>query len=144
MRPHRTKNKGDLGLLHAQVDLAEKGFGLLAPLTEHEAFDLVAYRGRTFYRIQVKYRAAVDGTIQIPFKTCWADRNGTHTLLMDKDVVDVVCVYCPDTGKCYYLDPRRFRTTVQLRIAPTRNGQTKRVFNADDFTQFPWPLSSAG
>ena len=55
MRIHRTKTKGDLGVLHAQLDLAEKGFGVLAPLTEHEAFDLVAYRGNRFLRIAVIY-----------------------------------------------------------------------------------------
>ncbi len=58
MRLHDTKNKGDLGILHAQLDLAKKGFGILTPLTEHEAFDLVAYKDQRFYRVQVKYRAA--------------------------------------------------------------------------------------
>jgi hypothetical protein len=99
MRPHRTKNKGDLGVLHAQLDLAEKGFGVLAPLTEHEAFDLVAYRENRFLRVQVKYRAAVHGRIEIRFTTCWADRNGTHTTPIDRSVVDVICVFCPDTRR---------------------------------------------
>jgi hypothetical protein len=137
MRRHHTKNKGDLGVLHAQVDLVEKGFGLLAPLTEHEAFDLVAYRGHEFYRIQVKYRAAVNGVIHIPFKTCWADRNGTHTVPMDKSVVDVVCIFCPDTRRCYYVDPTMFGRNASLRLSPTRNGQTRRVYQADEFTSFP-------
>lgn len=44
MRVHRTKNKGDLGVLAAQLDLARRGFDLLLPLTEHQAFDLVAYK----------------------------------------------------------------------------------------------------
>jgi hypothetical protein len=137
VRLHHTKTKGDLGLLHAQLDLAEKGYGVLVPLTEHESFDLVAYRGRAFRRIQVKYRAAVDGAIELRFVSSWADRNGTHTLKMDKSQVDVVCVYCPDTRACYYVDPRRFRQAVKLRIAPARNGQSKRVLWADDFRELP-------
>ena len=144
MRRHHTKNKGDLGLLHAQLDLAQKGYGVLVPLTEHETFDLVAYRGGEFLRVQVKYRAAVNGVITVPFRSSWADRNGVHTVPMDKDSVDVVCVYCPDTTRCYYIDPRRHRSAVLLRIAPTKNGQSKRVLMADEFLEVPRPLSSAG
>jgi hypothetical protein len=137
MRRHHTKNKGDLGVLHAQLDLAEKGYRILMPLTEHEAFDLVAYRDDRFYRVQVKYRAAVNGCIYVPFKSSWADRHGVHTLKMDKSSVDVVCVYCPDTRRCYYIDPRRFPGSVSLRLAPARNGQSKRVFYAEQFTEIP-------
>src|SRR5689334_6774220 len=125
MRRHHTKNKGDLGVFHAKVDLVEKGYGVLMPLTEHEAFDLVAYRDGQFWRIQVKYRAAVKGAIYLPFRSCWADRHGVHTVHMDKDSVDLVCIYCPDTRRCYYIDPRRHGGSVHLRISPTRNGQSK-------------------
>jgi hypothetical protein len=137
MRLHHTKNKGDLGVFAAKLDLTEKGFRLLLPLTEHEAFDLVAYRGDKFYRVQVKYRAAVNGVISVPFSSSWADRHGVHKLPMDKASVDVVCLYCPDTRRCYYIDPRRHGNTVQLRLVPTRNNQSKRVLLADDFTEFP-------
>jgi hypothetical protein len=143
VRQHHTKNKGDVGVLRAQADLAEKGFGVLLPLTEHEAFDLVAYKGGTFRRIQVKYRSAVDGAVEIRFRTSWADRNGTHTSPMNKGDVDLVCVYCPETSRCYYLDPRRFRGGVKLRVEPARNNQSKGVYPADDFLEIPWPLSSA-
>src|SRR5690606_36367988 len=74
MRYHHTKNKGDLGLVKAMADLAAKGWSILMPLTEHEAFDLVAYRDGRFLRVQVKYRAAAKGAIVFPITTCWADR----------------------------------------------------------------------
>jgi hypothetical protein len=61
MRYHHTKNKGDLGLVQAMADLTAKGWAILVPLTEHEAFDLVAYRDGRFLRVQVKYRSAVKG-----------------------------------------------------------------------------------
>lgn len=73
MRAHHTKNEGDPGILHAQLDLARKGYGILTA----------------------------------PFKTCWADRNGVHTQRIDKTAVDLYCIYCPDTDRCYYVDPRR-------------------------------------
>ena len=142
MRSHWTKTKGDVGVLHAQIDLAERGYGILWPLSEHEPFDLVAYRGRDFCRIQVRYRAAVRGRIQVRFRSSWADKHGSHTLAMEKEDVDVVCVFCPDTRRCYYIDPRKFSLGVTLRLAPARNNQTKGVLPAEDFTNFRWPLSS--
>jgi len=77
MRYHHTKNKGDLGVLHAQLDLARRGYGVLLPLTEHETFDLVAYKDHRFLRVQVKYRAAVNGVIQIPLSSVWRTARGT-------------------------------------------------------------------
>jgi hypothetical protein len=136
MRKHHTKNKGDLGVLHAQLDLAQRGFTVLLPLTEHEAFDLVAYRDGRFLRIQVKYRAAVDNCIMVLFSTCWADRHGTHTTPIDKEAVDLMCIYCPDTNKCYYIEPKRHhRTGIRLRLVGTRNNQKKHVHDAEQFTK---------
>jgi hypothetical protein len=106
-------------------------------MTEHAPFDLVAHNDGRFWRIQVKYRTAVDGVIKLPFRSCWADRHGVHTIVMDKDSVDLVCIYCPDTRRCYYIDPRRHRKNVQLRLRPTKNGQSKGVLFADDFVEFP-------
>jgi hypothetical protein len=137
MRPHHTKNKGDLGILHALLDLAKKGFGVLAPMTEHEAFDLVAYKDDRFLRVQVKFRAAVRGVILAPFTTCWADRHGVHSRVVDKAAVDVFCIYCPDTDRCYYVDPRQFGRMVVLRIAPPRSSQKKRLHWASDYLEIP-------
>lgn len=138
MRYHHTKTKGDLGLVKAMADLAAKGWSILMPLTEHEAFDLVAYQDGRFLRVQVKYRAAVNGAIVFPMTTCWADRHGTHTTPIDRTAIDVLCAYCPDTDACYYLDPVLVATNqVSLRIERPRNNQQKRIFWASDFTEIP-------
>jgi hypothetical protein len=144
VRLHDTKTKGDVALLHAQVDLAEKGFGVLLPMTEHEPFDLVAYSGKTFVRIQVKYRRAVKGRLDVRFATCWADRHGTHKARIDKEGVDLFCIYCPDTRCCYYVDPKKFRESITLRVVAARNNQQRGIRDAEEFRNVPWPLSSAG
>ena len=137
MRVHHTKNKGDLGVLHAQLDLARRGFTVLLPLTEHAAFDLVAYRDGRFLRVQVKYRSAKNGLISFPLSTCWADRNGVHTVPVDRDAIDLFCAYCPDTDRCYYIDARTCLPHVQLRITPPRNAQKKGIRWAKDFEHIP-------
>ena len=91
---HHTKQKGDLGVLKAQLDLFEQGFVILNPMTEHAAFDLVAYKDRKFLRIQVKYKS-VDktGSITVHFRSCWVDKNGTHMQPVDKGEIDIYCIY---------------------------------------------------
>ena len=135
---HHTKEKGDLGVLKAQVDLCEQGFTILNPMTEHAPFDLVAYKDGVFRRIQIKYRTLDQaGKLDIKFSTCWADRHGTHTAPVDKNEVDVFCVYCPDTDECYYLDPKEFRAHASLRVGAPKNSQRKHVRFATDYRRVP-------
>ena len=135
---HHTKEKGDLGVLKAQVDMFEQGFSILMPLTEHAPFDLVAYKDGDFHRVQVKYRK-VDryGKLEIKFSTCWTDKAGTHTVPVNKDEVDLYCVYCPDTDECYYLSPDEFSSNVSLRVNTPKNNQSKNVRFASDFRRVP-------
>ena len=67
----------------------------------------------------------------------WADRHGTHSVLIDKDSIDLLCVYCPDTRACYYVDPHTVNRTVCLRVFEARNQQQKRIRWAKDFTEIP-------
>lgn len=144
MRAHHTKDKGDLGVAKVFADLVEKGFGLLFPATEHAPFDLVAYdeAGR-FIRVQVKYRAARGGVIQLAFNSTWSDRHGVHKRPMDKASVDVVAIYCPDVDACFYVDPSLFGGAITLRLEPTKNCQQIGVSYADSFRELPGPRGAA-
>ncbi len=138
MRPHHTKDKGDIGVAHAIADLADHGFVVLSALCEHAPFDLVGYRDGMFLRVSVKYRALSSrGTIDVRFYSTYSDSNGTHSRPTDKDEVDVVCIYCPDTGACYYIDPKAFNTAVSLRVRPSRNNQSRNVLVAEDYRGLP-------
>jgi hypothetical protein len=137
MRTHHTKTKGDLGVMAAAYDLTKKGFIVCAPMTEHAPYDLVADRDGAIIRVQVKYRTMTDGYVEVPFKSSWADRHGVHVSFIDKNAVDVFCIFCPDNERCYYVDPLEFRTAVRLRIAPTSNNQRRGVFFADDYLDIP-------
>jgi hypothetical protein len=137
MRDHHTKNKGDLGVLKAQLDLYEKGYLILTPQTEHSPFDLVGYKNKKFLRIQVKYRTAKNDKIEVPFRTCWADKNGTHTQDYDKNEIDLMCVYCPDTDKCYYVNPQECNKTFNLRLSTPKNNQKNGIHLAEDYLNIP-------
>jgi hypothetical protein len=144
MRPHHTKDKGDLGVAHAIADLADQGFIVLTALCEHAPFHLVGYRDGRFVRVQVKYRAlSVSGTIEVQFRSSWSDSKGTYVRPLEKQDVDVVCIYCPDTRACYYIDPKRFARSVSLRVTPSRNRQERNVLQADAFRSVPTSVSPA-
>ncbi len=138
MASHHTKDKGDLGVLKAQIDLFEQGFTICVPLTEHSPFDLVAYKEGEFRRVQVKYRSLDRfGKVDAKFSTSWTDKNGTHMSPIDKDEVDIYCIYCPDTDECYYLRPLDFGSNVSLRVETPKNGQAKGINFASDFRRVP-------
>ncbi|MGV6825436.1 MAG: group I intron-associated PD-(D/E)XK endonuclease [bacterium] len=135
---HHTKEKGDLGVLKAQLDLFEQGFVILNPVTEHAPFDVVGYKDRKFIRVQVKYKS-VDrtGSVTVHFRSSWTDKNGTHMRQVDKDEVDLYCIYCPDTDECYYLNPKDFERSVTLRVEAPKNNQAKHVRLAADYRGVP-------
>jgi hypothetical protein len=58
---HHTKDKGDLAVAKVHAGFVERGAIVLLPVTEHAAFDLVAYVDATFYRVQVKHRRLTRG-----------------------------------------------------------------------------------
>jgi hypothetical protein len=137
MGAHHTKDKGDLGVAKAHADLVQQGWTVLFPSTEHAPFDLVAYRDEQFRRVQVKYRSGRTGSVTVVFKSTWADRHGVHVKHIDKGAIDLVCIYCPETDQCYYLDPSSHRVSVTLRIRPSRNGQVAGVLQAAEFREVP-------
>jgi hypothetical protein len=135
---HHTKDKGDIGVLKAQADLASKGYMVLLPLTEHAGFDLVVYKDQAFKRVQVKYRSIdKQGCLPVSFRSCWSDKNGTHMKATAKSEVDLYCLYSPETDKCFYFDPGRFNKFMCLRVNPPKNGQKLKVHLASDFLMIP-------
>ena len=135
---HHTKNKGDLGVLKAQVDLCLKGFLILTPLSEHTPFDIVAYKDSRFIRIQVKFRSINSkGFLFVRFSSSYSTSKGYVENPVDKSEIDLYCVYCPDTDKCYYFDPKKFNSTVNIRINKSLNNQNKNIHYADDYLIIP-------
>ncbi|GAB4518916.1 MAG: hypothetical protein OHK0046_27180 [Anaerolineae bacterium] len=82
---HHTKTKGDLAVAKVIADLATYDIYCTIPFSEHLAFDVIAVSPdqTRLCRLQIKYRAAKRGAIQVPLRTSWADRNGSHENTMD-------------------------------------------------------------
>lgn len=137
MKLHHTKNKGDIGVLKAQIDLYQKGYFVCIPLTEHGSFDLVIVKDKERKTVQVKSKSLKNGKLEISFRQSFSDKNGTHTKHWNKEEIDIVCVYCFETDKCYYFNPNSFEKSLSLRVEASRNNQQKNIHYADDFLNVP-------
>lgn len=132
----KTSEKGRIGVAKAIADLTVKGYEVAVPLSEHSPFDLVVAKDSRFMGVQVKYcKLHPEGCVKVDLRSCWSNKSGTHTKNATKLLVDVVCVYCPDTDTCYYIDPQTFNQAVQLNVngKPSNNGNTRW---AADYTEF--------
>jgi hypothetical protein len=138
MIKHHTKNKGDLGVLKVKVDLYQQGFLILVPETEHSPFDLVIYQNGVFKTVQVKFRNLVkNAVLEIPFRSSYSTSKGVKTKFVDKTLVDVYAVYCPQTDECYYFDPRLYNKSLTLRVKASRNNQQLKTHLAAGFRKVP-------
>jgi hypothetical protein len=110
---------------------------VLVPETEHAPFDIVAWKNGQFKTVRVKYREATSGKLNIKFSICWTDKNGTHTVSIDKSLVDIYCIFCPDTNECHYLKPSDFGNSTTLRVSAPKNNQIKGINLASDYREVP-------
>lgn len=131
---HHTKDKGDIGVGAVIADLLIKGIKPFIPLSEHMPYDLIgAYPDGTLKRISVKYREAKDGKVTVLFQSTYSDSKGVHITDWDKNAVDLVAIFCPDTRGVYYIDPQNFASQVVLRLTKPKNNQSKGINMAEDF-----------
>ena len=138
MITHHTKNKGDLGVLKAKLDLFLQGYLVLVPETEHAPFDLAIYKNCEFKTVQVKYRAVNKrGVIEIPFRNSYSTAKGVNTKKVNKALVSIYAVYCPQTDSCYYFNPLEYGESIALRVNASVNHQQKGTHLADDFKKVP-------
>ena len=136
MKLNETKEKGDLGVIEVILDMTKHGYKIFTTISEHLPFDFVAFKDNKFLRIQAKYRTLEDsGKVSVPFRTSWSDKNGTHEQYYNKEDIDYIAVYCPQTDKCYYVDPSASdnKNALILRVENPKNGQTKGIKFADDY-----------
>lgn len=100
----------------------------MVPHIEHSPFDLVIYKDGCFKRVQVKYRELTSkGGLEVSFRSTYCNSKGIVTSVVDKNEIDVYCVYCPQTYGCYYMDPKQFDKSLSLRVAAPKNNQLYNI-----------------
>ena len=131
---HHTKVKADIGVAKVIADLTTKGYVPCIPLSEHQPYDLVVVMDNDIIvKLQVKYTALKsNGTIEVKFRTSWADKNGTHIKKYSENDFDHYAIYCPDKDVVLYVS-NTLDCPKAIRFDKTRNNQDKHVKWANDY-----------
>jgi len=116
------------------ADLVDKGYVPCIPLSEHQPYDIVAIsRNGAPVKLQVKYASLQkSGTIEVKFRTSWADKNGTHMKHYSEADFDFYAIYCPEKDAVLYV-PNIKNGPKVIRFDKTRNNQGKYVTWANDY-----------
>lgn len=132
---HSTSKNGDIGVAKAMADLLQKGYDVLMPVSNTSPFDLVIYNGIKFFKIQVKYRSInKQGILSIECRRAINNRKTLIYRKMKDSEVDIYCIYCPETDKCYYVIYKNIKKdSIHLRIEPPKKGQKKNIMLAKHF-----------
>jgi hypothetical protein len=60
-----------------------------------------------------------------------------NTKEIDKNLIDLLAIYCPETKEVYYVIPSNFDKSVTLRVEESKNNQTKGVNLAKNYLLVP-------
>jgi hypothetical protein len=116
--------------------LIRNGYRIALPFGENHRYDLIADDGERLYRVQVKTGRLRNGAIRMTCSSSHAHRRkpGERSTRSYRGEVDFLAVYCPETKKVYVLpESELVELHGHLRVAPTKNGQARRVRWARDF-----------
>lgn len=135
---HHTKTKGDIGLAKVIADLTVKGYVPCVPLSEHQAYDIVAVGpDRAVFKLQVKYATLKsNGTVEVSVRRSWADRKGSHIRPYSEEEFDYYAVYCPQRDLVLYVANNPLRP-ISVRFNPSVNCQEKNVNWFHDYLDLP-------
>ncbi len=143
---HLTKDKGDLAVAKAIAHLLEHNIHVCLPLSEHLPFDLIAVMPdlTTLKRVQVKYRTLENGYVPVSFRSNYYNSKRIYTVKVDLNQLDAYATFCPETDTVYYLRvdeiPEK-SVALRMRVSPTRNGQKKGVWLAENYLD-PYRIGS--
>ena len=119
------------------ADLIRRGYRIAIPYGEDWDFDLILCRDGRLERVQCKY-ARSDGAVIIARAASQSLTNGKVKAIKryTAEMIDWLAVYDVTTDLCYYVPAAELGSGMRmfsLRLAPTRNGQHRRVRFARDY-----------
>lgn len=133
--PATMKTKGELGQVMVMGDLLKRGYKVAIPLGEDWRYDLIVDKNKNLLKIQCKYVEALNGIIKVRCET----HDGRNYYRYKKEDLDYIAVYDKVTDKCYYIKNSYLecgRASMNLRLKDPKNNQKKKIFYAEQFTDF--------
>ena len=121
--------------------LVKRGYKVLTPFGTNQRYDLAIDLGDRFLRAQCKTGRLRAGTIIFAVRSVRSNTRRTY-LRSYQNEIDLFLVCRPETDGIHVIPIEDATSSVgALRVAPTRNGQAKRIRWAKDYER---RSSSAG
>lgn len=131
------KAKGDLAELKVASDLLARGHKIAIPYGEDCDFDLILIRDDHLERVQVKYTESDGAVVCVKcFSHSLTNGKVRRTKRYTAKTIDLLAVYDATTSLCYYIPAAELgpgRSSIHLRLAPTRNGQQQGTRSASNY-----------
>lgn len=111
------------------------GVGVFKPLTDGERYDLIFRLGARLVRIQCKWATRDGDVLVVRCYSCRRSRDGLMRRRYTAEEIDAFAAYSAELDRCFFLPIERFpgRSTIHLRLAPSRNNQELGINWAEDF-----------
>ena len=131
-----TDQKGAIAesaIVHAAIKL---GLSVSKPLTDGDRYDLIFDLCPRLIRVQCKWATLAGDVAVIRCYSCRRTRDGLTKKGYSASEIDALAAYCVELDRCFYFPVTRLngRTTLQLRLRPSRNNQRSGINWADDFS----------
>jgi hypothetical protein len=111
-----TTRKGDIGVALATADLLRQGYDVLKPISDKLGYDLAIF--------DIECR---------PLTSNIKHSTGKITSTKHNNDFDILCIYCPDTNKCYYINRKEYISSITLRVDKPVRHQRINIRLAKDY-----------
>lgn len=130
-----TDQKGAVAELAIAHAASEHGVGVFKPLTDGERYDLIFDLRPQLIRIQCKWASRHGDVLVVRCRSWRRTRDGLVHRSYTADEIDAIAAYSGELRRAYFFpfDLLAGRSTLQLRLSPSRNNQQQGVTWADDF-----------
>jgi hypothetical protein len=107
--------------------LVRRGYRVLTPFGTNHRYDLAIDLGDRILRVQCKTGRLRRGAIVFHARSIRSNTRRTYCRTYHNEI-DLFLVYCPETDRVYSVPVEEATSTeLALRVAPTANGQAKRI-----------------
>ena len=130
-----TDQKGSIAEAEIAAAAIKLGIGVFKPLTDGERYDMIFRIGARLVRVQCKWATREGDVLVVRCYSCRRSRDGLMRRRYTAEEIDAIAAYSVELDRCFFLPIERFpgRSTIHLRLVPSRNNQALGINWADDF-----------
>ena len=127
-----SKAIGEISEAAVALAFLKKGYSISKPFGDNQRYDLLVDDGIKIHRVQIKTGNYLKDTIA--FNCCSTAPRGDREIRNYINQIEWFAIYCHQLDKVYIVPVEDAnKSTMVLRLTPTKNGQTTGVKFAKDY-----------